>query len=174
MARIRTYPLDTDIKGADKIIGTDATTNNTKNFSLTGVKNFVGFREEVITVTTAELQGIGTTEKTIVTTGANEIVDIFGVIFKCSGNTSADQLSFSHNLVLAQEGATVTSGEVQWALPSSQASLFTTNYYVPQRGYGSKTPGLDLVLTSNNSPIGTGSPAMELKIYIAYRLVDVA
>ena len=45
MARIQIYPLDTDLDGADKLVGTDGTVgadlNKTKNFTLSDLKHFV-------------------------------------------------------------------------------------------------------------------------------------
>ena len=42
MARISTYPIDTDLVGADKWIGTDATNKNaTKNFTLSAVADWI-------------------------------------------------------------------------------------------------------------------------------------
>ena len=176
MARIKSYPLDTDIKASDKIIGTDADTSNTKNFSLAGIKDFVNFKEDVVTVTTSELQNIGTTLKTIITTPAGEVTEIIGVLFKTDGNAALDQLVFTDNLVLVQNGETVTSGTAKWALPAATANLLGTKYYIPEHGYGliSAGAGADIVLKSAGGPTATGTPVMQLKIYIAYRSIPIS
>ena len=41
MARISTYPVDVDITGTDKVIGTDATGLITKNYTLNGVSSWM-------------------------------------------------------------------------------------------------------------------------------------
>lgn len=45
MARIQVYPLDTNLEGSDKLVGTDGTVgaelNKTKNFTLSDLKNFI-------------------------------------------------------------------------------------------------------------------------------------
>ena len=41
MARITTYPFDTNVIGADKIVGTDAISGNTKNFELESVRTWL-------------------------------------------------------------------------------------------------------------------------------------
>ena len=41
MARISTYGLDSTVTGDDKILGTDAVTGQTKNFSLVSVSSLV-------------------------------------------------------------------------------------------------------------------------------------
>ncbi len=40
MARINQYPLDNDMNGQDKLLGTDVTTGDTKNFSVSSVADF--------------------------------------------------------------------------------------------------------------------------------------
>lgn len=41
MARISTYPVDTDVTGTDKVIGTDATGLITKNYTLNGISSWM-------------------------------------------------------------------------------------------------------------------------------------
>ena len=41
MARINTYPFDTNVIGADKVVGTDAVTGKTKNFALDAVRTWL-------------------------------------------------------------------------------------------------------------------------------------
>jgi hypothetical protein len=41
MARISTYPTDTDVTGTDKVIGTDATGLITKNYTLNGISSWM-------------------------------------------------------------------------------------------------------------------------------------
>jgi len=41
MARISTYPVDTDVKGTDKVIGTDITGLITKNYTLNGISSWM-------------------------------------------------------------------------------------------------------------------------------------
>ena len=41
MARIDTYPVDTNVTESDKIVGTDAVTGGTKNFTLSSVTDFI-------------------------------------------------------------------------------------------------------------------------------------
>tara|TARA_B100001093_G_scaffold496249_1_gene541644 strand:+ start:503 stop:1063 length:561 start_codon:yes stop_codon:yes gene_type:complete len=186
MARIKSYPLDADIKGSDKIIGTDADTSNTKNFSLSGIKNFINFKEDVITVTASELANIGT-GKTIVAAPVNHIVDVIGVLFKSSGNEAsgllANRLEFSGNLVLTHRFApTPGVTETRLALPAATANSTGDNYYVAQPDYGgiaNTAPSLGgqgdiIVLRSSANPTSTGTPVMQLKVYIAYRLIDVS
>lgn len=64
MARIQIYPLDTDLNGADKLVGTDGTVgadlNKTKNFTLSDLKHFV----RPCKVYTALLSQSGTTPPT--------------------------------------------------------------------------------------------------------------
>jgi len=46
MARISTYALDTNIKGTDKLIGTDVENNNvTKNFSVKELTDYISENE---------------------------------------------------------------------------------------------------------------------------------
>jgi|SaaInlV_100m_DNA_2_1039680.scaffolds.fasta_scaffold00927_5 hypothetical protein len=40
MARINQYPLDNDVNGQDKLLGTDVTTGDTKNFPVSSIANF--------------------------------------------------------------------------------------------------------------------------------------
>lgn len=186
MARIITYPLDTDINASDKVLGTDSTSSNTKNFSLLGLKNFVNFKEDVITVTASELATIGT-GKTIVSAPVNHIVEVMGVLFKTSGNESsgllANRLNFSGNLVLTHRfSPTPGSTETRLALPAATANLAGDNYYIAQPDYGeiaNTAPSLggqgDIIsLRSSANPSSTGTPVMQLKVYIAYRLIDVS
>ena len=41
MARISTYPVDQDITGSDKVIGTNNNGNITKNYTLDGISNWM-------------------------------------------------------------------------------------------------------------------------------------
>jgi len=50
MARIKTYPFDTNVIGADKIVGTDAISGNTKSLDIykaNGIQNTVSIRRIV-------------------------------------------------------------------------------------------------------------------------------
>ena len=41
MSKIRLYPIDTDVTGGDKVIGTDSFTKATKNFTVSDIADFL-------------------------------------------------------------------------------------------------------------------------------------
>ena len=41
MSRLISYPIDTHVRGGDKMIGTDSSTGGTKNFSVNEVVHYI-------------------------------------------------------------------------------------------------------------------------------------
>jgi cytoskeletal protein CcmA (bactofilin family) len=57
MANISSYPIDGTISGGDKLLGTDASNNSTKNFTVTDLASYIA--DEVPAKTLAEVTAAG-------------------------------------------------------------------------------------------------------------------
>jgi len=71
MGKISTYPVDGDVSGSDKLIGTDSTNSSTKNFTVGDLADYIA--EAVPAKTLAEVTAAGnTTSGDIVVQGEME------------------------------------------------------------------------------------------------------
>lgn len=134
MGKISTYPVDGTISGSDKLLGTDASNNSTKNFTVTDLASYIA--DEVPAPTLEE----------VTTAGNFTLGDIV-----VSGEMESD--SILNNGAMVTQTAQVNGACSVGSLSSSGAVSGTTGTFT---GLLSTTGGLRFTGTLN---IGGGNSA---------------
>lgn len=111
MSKIRLYTTDNNIEDDDKVIGTDVTGNNTKNYEMSAIRSYVGSASVVtkkVTITSEQLLSLdgGGTVELIEAPGAGKVIVPLSIIGFVDYNTTAYNFSSDINVV------TGTSGQV--------------------------------------------------------------
>ena len=186
MARIKEYGLDSSIDPADKVIGSDgkpgSTYGDTKNFSVSALRSFIGTGGNLITkkitVTTAQLRTINTAPVALIDIADDEVADVVSVIIKTSNQTSENNLSFPDALTIEPASS---SGDDSYNYPIPTTAINGTDnlIYKPIVAAGDSGPGPingDVRFKSTNSlnaPTETGTATTEITIWVTYQIIDL-
>jgi hypothetical protein len=172
MSKIKLYTKDNTIEDEDKVIGTDATGENTKNYEMSAIRSYVGSTSVVtkkVTITSEQLLSLdgGGTIELIEAPGAGKV--IVPISFACflDFNTIAYDLSSDINIKSGTTGGGF--GAVDADELNSSSDVYFTVTLSPYPGATLEVNGaLNIVATTQTITQGD-SP---LTLSITYKIVD--
>jgi hypothetical protein len=180
MAQIITYPKGTP-KNADYLLGTSTPATNTddlpvtKNFAVSDVLGLAStsyIKSEKIVVSTDELKTLHTTPKTLIDNpGPNkQIIQVYSIVFNQSGGNLTNDLTFPNDLSIWNNiGAGFT-----YDIPQATVNNQVGSFFVPSLSGGHTNFGAKLLLTSAGAAAVTGDPNKIFKIWVTYRIFNIA
>lgn len=170
MSKIRLYTTDNNIDDDDKVVGTDVTGNNTKNYEMSAIRNYVGSTSVAttkVTLTSDQLLSLdgGGTVELIEAPGAGKVIVPVSIVGFLDYNTTAYNFSSDINVV------TGTSGQVG-ILQSGALNATGDRYFCSElvtNGLAlSSNAALNIYTTSET--VTTGDSPLTLSI--TYRVVE--
>ena len=167
MSKIRLYSTDNNIEDDDKVVGTDVTGNNTKNYEMSAIRSYVGSTSVVtkeVTLTSEQLLSLdgGGTVELIAAPGAGKVIVPISIVGFLDFNTTSYDFS---------NGVVVSLGTTSYiTIPASTMNSSADKYF---NGTGfaqnlSDNSALNLYTTTHTVTTGY-SP---LTLSITYRIVD--
>lgn len=168
MSKIRLYTTDNNIEDDDKVVGTDVTGNNTKNYEMSAIRSYVGSTSVVtkkVTLTSEQLLSLNTedTVELIEAPGAGKVIVPVSIIGFLDFNTTSYDFS---------NGVVVSLGTTSYiTIPASTINSSADKYF---NGTGfaqnlSANSALNLYYLSPATVTQGDSP---LTLSITYRIVD--
>lgn len=176
MSKIKLYTKDNTIEDEDKVVGTDATGESTKNYEMSAIRSYVGSTSVVtkkVTLTSEQLLSLdgGGSIELIEAPGAGKVIQIIAYASFLDFNTTAYNFSGFSDMGLFYDGETSPIWGINAGISLNSSSDY---YYFPTSQYGTTNEGIanasiqfkgngETTVTQGDSP---------LTLSITYRIVD--